>query len=625
MHNPSYFLFSALLTLALIGCEPGASSTPTCTPQSCPGCCDQTGQCQTGTGDQICGSLGGVCIACAQGQKCQLGRCVPNNPCDGCTGCCQNNQCLPGSSNSACGRGSTACMMCASDEVCAGGVCIRNTPPSACNPSNCAGCCQGELCVAAPTNQQCGANGTPCSSCGLNQECKYGACSDAGCSSCAAQNGCCRDNSCFRGDSPSACGFGGAACSSCAAGERCVSGRCEKEGVQTCDWKTCWGGCCREDGSCQIPFNDQACGIAGVPCRTCNAYERCELGNCTRPPAGGVSCGLVTCSAGNCCKYGLYCVDATSCAPGECNCSGTGSGGVCNPACQYPSCCNNGICQQVGSGQCPQCTNGICYGSGTYCNPACYGSTCCGNGYCQQIGSGSCPSCNNGICYGANGGCSTPCTNGYCCNGGACQQVGTVGCTTCLSGICQGGGTISGLCEPDDAYPGQCCNGLSAQPVSDSAAGCGGCTYQAGGRVCNSERGSGRFVEVCIESAEINCSQTTLCDDDYFGTDVMEVAAEVDSGSQRSFRTGVVDVSVPNLQGTYTVAFPNGCTLITQLQRIQQAGLQIKIGENDGNPIGAGDIFGAACNFTGVTLGSQTRFCDSNNVIGSIRFRVQPF
>src|SRR3954463_14058333 len=57
------------LLFAAAGCGTHVVSVP-CNTSSCPGCCDEKGDCQAGTSALICGSNGAMCTACKAGQQC---------------------------------------------------------------------------------------------------------------------------------------------------------------------------------------------------------------------------------------------------------------------------------------------------------------------------------------------------------------------------------------------------------------------------------------------------------------------------------------------------------------------------------------------------------------------------
>src|SRR5438309_9083371 len=64
-------LASAILAL-ISGCGPTAT---TCDSTNCLGCCDASGQCQSGGAAAACGAQGGRCDVCIGAQTCALGRC----------------------------------------------------------------------------------------------------------------------------------------------------------------------------------------------------------------------------------------------------------------------------------------------------------------------------------------------------------------------------------------------------------------------------------------------------------------------------------------------------------------------------------------------------------------------
>ena len=61
-----------LVVMAVLGCGP----TQKCGPGNCSGCCDNTGQCQTGNTNVSCGNGGLLCNACFAGQQCKFGICA---------------------------------------------------------------------------------------------------------------------------------------------------------------------------------------------------------------------------------------------------------------------------------------------------------------------------------------------------------------------------------------------------------------------------------------------------------------------------------------------------------------------------------------------------------------------
>lgn len=89
---------------------------------NCPkGCCDANGVCQP-QGPAACGTLGGMCVACAQGQACVAGVCQCNaQSCA--SGCCSNNACVQ-PTPLLCGIKGVVCVKCAQGQLCALGLCL---------------------------------------------------------------------------------------------------------------------------------------------------------------------------------------------------------------------------------------------------------------------------------------------------------------------------------------------------------------------------------------------------------------------------------------------------------------------------------------------------------------------
>ena len=57
----------------------GGGTTASCSASTCGGCCDLSGQCQQPSA-QACGTFGGQCLSCAEGQACEAGACVKAKP-----------------------------------------------------------------------------------------------------------------------------------------------------------------------------------------------------------------------------------------------------------------------------------------------------------------------------------------------------------------------------------------------------------------------------------------------------------------------------------------------------------------------------------------------------------------
>lgn len=73
-------LRAALLAFALgfvaASCGPAEAPKKVCDPGSCSGCCDEFGECLSGTAVFACGAGGSACVACAANQACEAGACA---------------------------------------------------------------------------------------------------------------------------------------------------------------------------------------------------------------------------------------------------------------------------------------------------------------------------------------------------------------------------------------------------------------------------------------------------------------------------------------------------------------------------------------------------------------------
>ncbi|MHB8877311.1 MAG: hypothetical protein ACYC8T_26735, partial [Myxococcaceae bacterium] len=71
-----YALLLAACAAALVLCASGCSGKAPCSSNTCVGCCDHNGTCQTGNNNAACGMSGGQCSSCLSIQVCQLGYCM---------------------------------------------------------------------------------------------------------------------------------------------------------------------------------------------------------------------------------------------------------------------------------------------------------------------------------------------------------------------------------------------------------------------------------------------------------------------------------------------------------------------------------------------------------------------
>ncbi|MBL8922186.1 MAG: IgGFc-binding protein [Myxococcaceae bacterium] len=71
-------LLAAPMLVVALSC----SAPPTmavCSSTTCTGCCDLSGQCQSGFGNNACGQRGGACVTCMPTQQCTLGNCTASS------------------------------------------------------------------------------------------------------------------------------------------------------------------------------------------------------------------------------------------------------------------------------------------------------------------------------------------------------------------------------------------------------------------------------------------------------------------------------------------------------------------------------------------------------------------
>ncbi len=64
------------LSVLAAACGPTMAPQKTCDPGSCAGCCDEFGECVSGTAVFACGGGGSACVACAANETCEAGACA---------------------------------------------------------------------------------------------------------------------------------------------------------------------------------------------------------------------------------------------------------------------------------------------------------------------------------------------------------------------------------------------------------------------------------------------------------------------------------------------------------------------------------------------------------------------
>lgn len=383
----------------------GSPPPSTCSPQSCPGCCDR-GECKPGTGGGACGRGGELCTDCALvGKQCTAG------------GQCSTSGCEPKCAGKCAGA----------DDGCNG----------TCPTGSCPGCCNGTSCELGTDDRACGATGGGCLDCGAaGGKCDKGSCTGlAKCDPSICGKGCCEGTTCKAGNEPGACGTGGGACENCAtASKSCKDQKCEAG----CTIASCANKCQGADDGCGKPCPSNTCTgcCDGTTCHAGAANDRCGTGgggcqNCTTSSK--------SCSGGSC----------QSTCPSTCTGKCPGADDGCGKPCATNGCggCCDGTACRVGN------TNGACGLNGVTCKGC--GSypefICNTSGACQQNCTRSCA----GKCQGADDGCGTPCaTNactGCCDSSKRCQAGNTVG-------ACGKGGATCQSCGSNSCLSGRCCN-----------------------------------------------------------------------------------------------------------------------------------------------------------------------
>ena len=444
--------------------------------------------------EPLCGE-----VVCDEGQRCVDERCI----CDGqsCAGCCDGDACLAGDEASSCGSGGQTCEACGGSSACVGGVC------ESCSATTCAdGCCSGNTCYdSSPAT--CGMGGAACTSCTRPET-----------------DGCSADGTCLCGTSPA-----------CGSGQRCVDGAC------VCDAVSCPDGCCAGD-RCASTLTVDECGTSGEACiacdaltaNTCTTAGQCRCGS-RRPCLEGQRCraGTCVCDAGSCpegCCLDNLCISppvmaacglsGAICAPCDlersdaCDvASGCGCGDL--PPCPAGLHCVDGECQCDTTSCTGCCADGVCRtgedtafcgSGGAECTPCPAAETCAG-GVCQGC---SATTCADGCCSGST--CSTPDVTSCGVNGAACVACDVLRSDGCTAGACAcGSGTPctagqrceSGTCICDGtSCPAGCCDGSTCRERDRESCGIGGAECVA----CDSGTS-----DMCDITGTCRCGATPAC------------------------------------------------------------------------------------------------------------------
>jgi hypothetical protein len=170
------FAFLVAFVLALVAGASCGSKVP-CSPSSCQGCCDSTGACQSGLSNNSCGRVGSVCTACGAGFSCFSGGCISTGSGNG-GGAAANGGGTNASGGGTSGFGGGTGFgggvgATGGGSGLGGGVgAAGGGSGSTCDPTNCAGCCQGGTCMPGTSTSVCGFLGNNCQSCGSSEVCR---------------------------------------------------------------------------------------------------------------------------------------------------------------------------------------------------------------------------------------------------------------------------------------------------------------------------------------------------------------------------------------------------------------------------------------------------------------------
>jgi hypothetical protein len=377
---------------------------------SCQGCWDGT-KCQPGTDVATCGSGGGTCKVCNDGNLCTADKCV-SGACstDKLTGpSCPGGVCTAGMCH--CGAPGEPC--CTTGSACEGSQVCQNGRCGNCGSEG-TSCCPGSKCASGNT-----CNGAMCEACGgANQLCCGGSCNsgfncggNGRCSPCGGngQTCCASGNAC---QTNLTCGSGNT-CQCGAIGQACCGGSaCTDDGNACNGSEVCQGTCqhqspivctaldqCHDVGQCQpatgactnpTKMNGSVC-TDGDPC---TQNDSCQSGAC-------IPGTQKQCATGQRCVGGTCSCDATSCASGCC------ANNQCQPGTADSACGASGTCNVCTSTQI--CQSRSCAACGGLNQPCCHPTNTCNSGF----------TCSNSSCKIADGS-ATNCTNSNDCASGNC-------------------------------------------------------------------------------------------------------------------------------------------------------------------------------------------------------------
>ena len=270
-----------------------------CSSTSCAGCCDGSGNCQTGASPNVCGVDGAACQVCSSGMSCSTGVCKSGSGGNGGTGGSGGTG-TGGSGGTGGSSGGGVGGSGGTGGNSGGGMGGSGGGSASCNNSNCTGCCDqvNGMCRNGNADNLCGGGGLACKVCnvGLGESCQNSQCIGGACGPLSCATGCCSGMTCVTPQTAFQCGTAGATCVTCQG----ANPQCDV------DAGVCLGGTGGAGGGNPFPGLD---GGFAFPCPS-------------------------PCQTGQCCDFGLLCVNSGS------SCIFTGiltPGATCNAT--------SGVCQ----------------------------------------------------------------------------------------------------------------------------------------------------------------------------------------------------------------------------------------------------------------------------------------
>ncbi len=392
----------------------GACPNGTCIGTTCCAGCIQGGACQTGNALAACGTGGGACNNCDDGDPCTkdacgTSGCVHTPITDTATACSDGDQCTTG-------------------DHCQSGVCTG----TAINCDDSQPCTKDTCDKSSGTCQHANlANTTACNDgndCTTNDACNNGKCQGVG-KSCDDGNPCttdtCSANTCSNANNTNACQGG----DKCKVNTTCSNGTCQGGTALDCD-----------DGDpCTTDSCDSSTGCVHAPANS----GACDDGD---PCTGDGTCSNGTCQAGT----PISCDDHNPCTKDTCD----PTSGACSSTNDDTLPCTNGTCQ---AGSCIPDQDGGAGAGGA----AGGGGTAGASGSGGSAGAGTGGSAGTGATGGSGGSGAT---------GGAAGASGSAGTGGTGTGATGGSGFDAG---PDGGNtfsrdPGGCACRTTRRPADNS-------------------------------------------------------------------------------------------------------------------------------------------------------------